>query len=199
MADVVNGYCLLTEVKSRFDITSIDGVDDGVINDMITQTSRLIDLETRTWFYAETATKYFDTPDDPYRLKLNAPLLTITTLTNGNGTALTSGYYKLYPLNFSPKDEIRLLASQGVSWSNSANGDTEGAITVAGTWGECTAANRPADITAACLDIVVTVYRKRYGVGTEGAATITGAGVVITPKDITEYAERVLSKYRPHL
>jgi hypothetical protein len=44
--------------------------------------------------------------------------------------------------------------------------------------------------------IVVNLYNSRYGAGTEGAATITGAGVVITPRDIPAGAKLIVDHYR---
>ena len=53
------------------------------------------------------------------------------------------------------------------------------------------------DIQAACMDIVLSAYNKRFGVGQEtGVATVTAAGVVITPQDMTAFAKGILSNYR---
>lgn len=53
------------------------------------------------------------------------------------------------------------------------------------------------DIQSACMDIVLGVYNKRFGVGQEtGVATVTAAGVVITPDDMSAFAKGILSHYR---
>jgi hypothetical protein len=44
----------------------------------------------------------------------------------------------------------------------------------------------------ACRAIVQNEYKKRHGANTEGAATITGAGVVITPDSIPRTAARII-------
>lgn len=54
------------------------------------------------------------------------------------------------------------------------------------------------DVRAAVEDIVMTAYNKRFGIGMEAGAavTVTAAGVVLTPKDITDYAKTVAAHYR---
>jgi hypothetical protein len=190
---ITNGYTTLADVKALLRVTSTDATDDGVMEELITQASRIIDGETRRTFYARSETKYFDTPEGVSLFIDNDDLLTITTLTNGSGTVITSAKYKLYPLNSSPKYEIRLLGSSGVYWEYTSSGDADSAITIAGTWGYASSA--PADITGACNDIVVTAYHKRFGENVTGAATVTGAGVVITPKDIPDAAWKTLKRY----
>jgi len=46
---------------------------------------------------------------------------------------------------------------------------------------------------SACRAIARSEYKRRFGEGTEGAATITGAGVVITPDSIPTSAARIIS------
>jgi hypothetical protein len=52
------------------------------------------------------------------------------------------------------------------------------------------------DVRQAVEDIVLSLYSKRFGENTTGTAVITGAGVVITPKDITDFARSVIDRYR---
>ncbi len=191
---ISNGYTTLAKIKSLLRITTNDATDDSVLEDMITQASRIIDGETRRTFYARTETKYFDTPLGASLFIDGDDLLTITTLTNGSGTAISSASYKIYPLNGSPKYEIRLLASSGIYWEYTSVGDAEAAIALAGTWGY--SSTTPADIEGACQDIVVGAYHKRFGENTVGAATVTGAGVVITPKDIPDAAWKTIQRYK---
>lgn len=60
----------------------------------------------------------------PYHLFLDHPLLALTTIANGNGSAISSGY-TLTPRNSMPKGFIQLGATQ---WAS-------GVINVSGTWG----------------------------------------------------------------
>ena len=52
------------------------------------------------------------------------------------------------------------------------------------------------DIKAACIDIAVGFYKRRYGETTSGTATITGAGVVITPQDVPAMARDIIASDR---
>lgn len=53
------------------------------------------------------------------------------------------------------------------------------------------------DIRAACEDIVLTEYNKRFGSGAEaGVATVTAAGVVIHPQDMSGFAKGLLETWR---
>jgi len=191
---ITNGYTTLAKVKALLKITSTDNPDDVVIEDMITQASRIIDGQTRRTFYARSVTNYYDAPDGESLYIDDDDLLTITTLTNGDATTIASTKYKLYPLNSSPKWEIRLLESSGLYWTSTAAGDKDSAISIAGTWGY--SATTPADIEAACNDIVINAYHRRFGENTSGAAIITGGGVVITPKDIPDSAWIIIKTYR---
>lgn len=191
---ITNGYSTLAKIKAVHKITSTDATDDGVLEDMITHASRIIDGLTRRTFYARTETHYYDAPDGDSLFIDDDDLLAITTLTNGDASTIASTKYKLYPLNSLPKWEIRLLPSTGLYWTSTSSGDNDSAITVAGSWGY--SSTTPADIEAACNDIVINAYHSRFGENTSGAATITGAGVVITPQDIPASAWTVIKTYR---
>lgn len=199
---ITNGYASLTEFKALPEITSTDATDDAYIEDLIERASRAIDVYCGQWFYAATQTRYFNTPKGR-ELELDAPLLTITTLTNGDASTIASSEYKLWPLNGPHKTHIKLLPSSATIWELSTASDHEGAISVAGTWGYVDrSATDPESMAAilntndACLSIALSAYKKRYGVGTEGVATVTGAGVVITPRGIPADAKLLLDPYR---
>lgn len=199
---ITNGYATLTEFKALPEITSSNATDDAAIEDLIERASRAIDTYCGTWFYAATLTRYYDTPRGRC-LELDAPLLTITTLTNGDGSTVANTEYKLWPYNGPHKTEIKLLPSSATIWELSTASDTESAISVAGTWGYCDrSATDPESMKAilatndACLVIALAAYRKRYGQNTEGVATVTGAGVVISPRGLPLEAQQLLTPYR---
>lgn len=193
---VANGYCSLSEVKAYLTVSSTNATDDTVIEDMIEMASRMIDAETHRTFYARSETHYFDYTKER-SLFMDDDLLTITTLTNGDSSVITSADYKLFPLNKSPKNEIRLLQSSTYSWQTDGYSNTEGVISVAGTWGY--SATAPDNIKHACISIVIAAYHRRYGEGVEGVAQVTAAGIVITPRDIPADAWGIIKSYRKHL
>lgn len=183
-------YATTEEFKAMIDTTTTDLVDDAFIGKLIAGASHYIDTYTGRTFYPRNETRKFDT-ERTDTLYLDDDLLTVTSITNGASGALSAGTYVLLPTNLSPKHSIKLKSG---AWDVDASGDDEEAIAIAGTWGYSAAC--PDDIRQACLSISLNWYRKRYGGGTDGAATITGAGVVITPNDIPKDAASILALYQ---
>lgn len=189
---ITNGYTTLVKVKALADITSTDATDDGYLEDLITQASRVIDNVTGRTFYARTETHYYDMPFSRELLVKDDDLLTVTSLTNGDGAVIPAAQYDLLPRNVSPKWAVRLKETSAYSWVSTSAGNIEGAITIAGTWGY--SATTPADIESACNEIVVAAYHRRSGQNVTDT-TITSGGVVITPQGIPASARAILSRY----
>jgi hypothetical protein len=198
-------YATLAEFLGRIEAASHKPEDDVFIESLLYTCSRQFDDDTQHRFYANTQTRYYDLPRERC-LKLDAPLLAVTSLTNGTGTAISASEYTLRPYNGPHYTEIRLLQSSNTFWESATSGDTEGVIVVTGSWGYVDRANvndpESASIIAnskeAAIQLALATYRKRYGVGTDGAATITGAGVVITPRDKSREYMALVSLYRKH-
>lgn len=190
---IENGYATLVEYKAWKSTTSIDATDDVVIEQCIEAASRYIDNETGWTFYARTETRYYDTPGSRL-LKLDDGLLTITTLTNGDGNTIASTEYNLWPKNSPPYSEIRLKASSSTLWKMDSDGNTEAVIDVAGTWGYV--ATAPHDIRQVCLMIAHNMDARRTGRNVSSTVKVTAFGVVVTPTDIPGMAAQVFRKYK---
>ena len=177
---ITNGYVTLPEYKLWASVDSTDTNDDAVIEDIIEGASRDFDLESGRTFYARTETRYYDIPEDGSRtLKVDDDLLTITTLTNGDGTVITATHYDLVPKNVTPYYGIRLKASSSYYWTFDSDGNSQDVISVAGTWGFAAAA--PDNVKQAVMGISKMEYASRTGENTQGVARVTAAGVVISP------------------
>jgi hypothetical protein len=270
MAAIVNGYSTLAAVKAILEVTSTNSADDGVLNDLITQTSRYIDNHTGRHFHPTIETRLYDVPEGR-ELWLDDDLLAATTVTNGDLVAVTE--YNLLPPNYYPKYAVRLKDWSSVYWTTDSNSGSEQVISVLGVWGfhqkyalrgwllgstlnenplnatdltftaisgtlfspgqiikieneimnvttvatndltvikrgdnGSTAATHvlttpiyiwqpEPDIELACRMIVKNLYHNRFGQNATGAATITGAGVVISPEDIPASALAILKNY----
>ncbi len=186
---LTSSYATLAEFKAQPGITSQDAVDDEYIEDLLERAAREFDGDTQFWFYAYTDTRTFDMPKGRC-LELDAPLLTVTTLTNGDGTIIAATEYNLWPYNGPNHSQIRIKQSSSTIWQPATAGDTEDVVSVAGTWGYVDrTATDPESVAAiynsrvAVLALAQAVYKRRYGVESEGVARITGAGVVIMPSD----------------
>ena len=115
---------------TTFGITS----DTNIFHDSVADVDSLIDfLFLEQWLAAEP-----------------------TTVTNGDGTVVTSDQYALESSDGPPFFGIVLLSSSGLSWLDKDNGDHQGAIAVLGKWAWSTAV--PADITQASLAIAKAMY-----------------------------------------
>ena len=195
---IENGYATLVEFKILGDIDSTDSDDDTAIDRIIEGTSRYIDSKTQRTFYARTETRNFDVPRNRSRsLFLDDDLLTITTLTNGDGNTIASSEYHLLPKNLTPFNEVRLTKTTTVFWATDSGGDDEWVIALAGGWGWVAAT--PDDIREACFMISQSLYKRRMGENVSGIATVTAAGVVITPQDVPSVAADILARYMKRL
>lgn len=183
-------YATAVQVKEYLGISGTV-VDDNLLDDLIERAEGLIDAYTGRSFEATTATKYFGEGDmDGQDLPLYGhDLLAVTTLTNGDGTEITSSEYRLFPRNDSPKWIIRL--DSGKSWSFS---DDDSEITVAGTWGY--SATPPLDIQHACVRLTAFLYRQKDTSADIDRPLITGDGVTIMPSSLPTDVTRMLDRYK---
>lgn len=107
--------------------------DDTLQTQLLASAQALIERETHRRFEAVTATRTYGPGavyySDPRLLMLDEDLLSVTTLTNGDGAVIAASEYRLFPYNTSPKFGIQLKSTS--SW---AFGD-DGVVSVAGSWG----------------------------------------------------------------
>lgn len=136
-------------------------VDDAALQVFITEAQAFIERTTERRFEASTETRYFTEADIPFHMPqvlfVGDDLLTVATLTNGDGTTISSGNYWLYPFNVNPKYAVQLKSS--ASWAFS----TDGRVSVAGTWGFSTTASE--DVKAMMKRVTWWVQQKRMSLG----------------------------------
>lgn len=124
-------YATLEAAKRYAEISGTSS--DTLIGELIPAVSREIDRMTRRFFYEMTETRRYDF-QDAMKLRLDHDLLSITTLTNGDGDTLTENtHFYSYPLNGPPYRwlEIRTDVGNVFQWSGTA----QRAISIAGEWG----------------------------------------------------------------
>lgn len=148
-------YCTASELKARLDITGSSY--DTQLAEIVTAASRWIDQHCRVpvdGFKATTAAhRYFGSDAvDGQTLHLDAPLLSVTTLTNGDGSAISAGSWWLRPRN---NVGWYLELKSAYSWTFAT--DTE--IDVHGVWGM--AATPPAPVKESALVFAGWMF-KRY-------------------------------------
>ena len=263
----LRAYATLAQYKAyvtaRGQTTTTDSADDAVIEQLLKAASRYAENKTGRIYYPRVQTRYFSVPDeeceDPRELELDADLLEVFTVTNGNGTVLASTEYDLKPRNETPYSSIRLKDSSIYYWAPNSSGNSHDVISVSGIWAyhdlysrawldastlnedldtsetgidvvagsafsvgniarcddeifyvsgiatntltatrgenDSTAATHDngttvkifvymEDLNVAVMETAARAYGRRFGESAGGSATITAAGVVLSPKDI---------------
>ena len=188
-------YTTLDNVVEHAGIASGDTSMDTLIATLITAVSRAIDGYCRRQFYATTETRYYDF-QDPWRLWLDKDLLSVTTLTNGNGATLTENTdFYLFPYSGPPYRRIDIKQDSGelFQWS----GTPQRAISVAGDWGY--SSTTPADIQQAATSWVTYLLNSRdFDVRTKkvGDFTIAYANIPQFMKEPPAEVKPLLAPYR---
>lgn len=130
-------YVTQDAIKSAIETTStVNATDDLRLTQYAERASAMIAQFCGRVFLPFVQTRTYDVDTPPVhgaRLELDADLLEVTTLTNGDSSTITSGQYRLITPNLYPKTAIELLPSSGQVWTYST--DWQGAISVAGVWG----------------------------------------------------------------
>lgn len=199
---IIHGYATLNEVKASKRITSTDATDDALIEDLVEAASRWIDRETGRRFWSTVSDSTPETrtytPATGTRVYTDDIISVDTLKTDEDSDRVyevtwTASDYDLLPENADlesrPYTYIEVSPLGDYSFPKHRK-----SVQVVGHFGFSN--TRPDDINTACIMIVTTLYNNRFGANSDGAATITGAGVVITPKDIPAGAKALVAHYR---
>jgi hypothetical protein len=197
---ISNGYATLAETRTFMRIDSTDAADDTVIESLIENASRLFDGETGRRFYTtasdETRTYTAEFSD----VVFTDEIISITTLKTDddedrvyeNTWAVTD--YDMLPENATLNGFPVMYIVPSPNSEYSGFPTNRKGVQIVGKFGW--SATAPTDIKIAVMEITNSVYKKRFGENTTATATITGAGVVITPKDVPDTAYRTITHYR---
>ena len=199
---ITNGYCTLAEfhdyASARGANVGTDASDDTVIEDIIETVSRYIDGETGRVFFVSSSdeTRYY-TPELSTRVWVD-DLVSITTIKSDDDLdrsypqTISSTDYDLMPENAAlkgwPYTHIQIPSHSDAYFATATKG-----VQIVGKFGFPSV---PHDIRGATLSIAWNVYQGRVGQSTGGDVTVTGAGVVIRPKDVPALARATIDHYR---
>jgi hypothetical protein len=153
-------YATLAQVKSDLGVSGT--TDDAIIADKIAFATAFIDSHTHRTFATQiNTTRYFDAYVDieGASLILDFDLCSIASITNGDGTTVTSSQYVTEPRNVTPFRSITLKRSYGAYWTTDNNGDPENAIAISGKWGY--SQTPPGAIEQACIRMASYMYRQK--------------------------------------
>lgn len=196
-------YVSLEQLKREAAIESLDVLDDAVAESILDDASRAVDIYCARQFFAAAASRAYTAPPDGSRtIWLRTDWWQIDNIINGDGSVVPASAWQALPLSGPPYDAVRLRDSAGLRWLSTNAGDYLGAITISGSTGyvqrsastpealRCIAATQ-----RATLIVALALYRRRFGAGTD-AATVTAAGIVLTPQGMPRDAAQLLEPYR---
>lgn len=173
-------YCSLENLRLALNVQGTE--NDSQLGRLITACSRWVDeyceVDPDSFAQEEEASRYYFRDQIDYSrnaLYLDHPLLSLTTLTNGDGVVISASDYRLWPLNKGAKLEIRLKST--AYW----NFDSDGIIRVDGIWGWSTEA--PGPVVEATL-MLATWMHQRYQDGMADASANLELGQIRYAKAI---------------
>ncbi len=181
----------------------VSGVgDDSLISSLIASAESWLDRECRQYLVAVAdTTEYIDAEGDhisgrTLHLSDFGPCCAITSITNGDGTTVTSAQYTTYPKAIDDRrpffDRVVLLTSQGVSWTY--DDDMENAIEIVGRWG-LYSNSPPADVTHLVRRLVGYAYAQKDAQIFDTIA-IPDAGIIQVPAGFPIDATRIVRAHR---
>ena len=185
-------YARLYDLKSYLGVDDDTTADDVLLDSLLTRASANIDTHCGRWFEARTDTRYFeDDSRDGHTLIMDADLISITTLNNGDddGTEIPDTEYWLVDRNSGPPYYgIRLQSASTYTWEF----DQDGWVSVAGSWGWT--AEPPNDIVQACIRWAAYLYHQKDAPVYETTA-FPESGVITTPVGIPVDVKLMLAPY----
>ena len=159
-------YATRDELKAILGITGTG--EDTVLDLMLEAASDYIDRTTGSFFSPVTTTRYYDYQDRNI-LWLDRPLHSLTSVTNGDGTTLTTTEVRPMPLAGPPYVWLETRWSSGVLFTPGTSGG-ESAHAVTGVWGHLDASgNTPSAIRDLTLRVAAIFYNQRQYGGLESA------------------------------
>jgi hypothetical protein len=182
-------YCTAAELKTRLDISG--STYDTQLAALVTAASRWIDQHCRVpvdGFAATAAAKrYFGLAwIDGSVLALDAPLLSVTTLKNGDGSTIAAGSWWLRPRN---NVGWYIELKSDYSWTF----DTDTEIEVEGVWG--VAATVPAPVKEAALVFAGWMF-KRYQAALSDATVNFDLGELTYSQAVPKQVIALLAPYQ---
>jgi hypothetical protein len=168
--------------------------DEVLIAQLIGRAQAAIDRHcNRTFEASANATRYFDAigPHIVGRaLYLDRDLCSVNSVTNGDGVAVSSTYYKTLPRNDTPYFALQMTTNSPYIWNYSV--DWESAIAVSGKWAYSVEA--PDDIVQAAVRLAAFYYRQKDAPLQD--VTAIEAGVVVKPLAFPDDVRALLAPYR---
>lgn len=174
-------YPTLAQVKDHLKIATLETDADDVLTRLCQVAQAFIEGPEgagRKFEVSADTTRYFDCAPpvvEGRTLWLDHDLCQLTSITNGDGVAVTLSNVVKHPRNETPWYQLELKLSSDTYWT--WEDSPEGAIAIVGRWGY--SLTPPADIVQAGIDLVAWLYHRRDNAGDADRTVVTKEGMVI--------------------
>lgn len=195
-------YTTKVFVKVEAGIPVATTADDDLIDDLIDAAQKRMEIDCDRVFAASTnTTRYFHPENDVTgrTLWLNRDLASVATVTNGDGTLVTSGQYMVEPKNAVadglPIYALTLYGNSGVVWTWSSDPDQD-QIAVSGKWAYSESAD--VDVVETLIKLVIWLYRSKDS-GNQGdgdRAFMLADGVIILARQLPDFYKSFVARRR---
>ena len=190
-------YPVLADIKSYLSVPGSG--DDALLQQCLDRARAFIEGPSgcgRLFEVTQDSTRYFDAIVDAadylLTLWLDEDLCQISSITNGDGTTVSSGQYVTNPRNRTPYYSLQFKWSSSLAWT--FNVTPENSIAITGRWGYSTLA--PADIAQAHLRLASWYYRQKSTQAEVDRPLLTPGGVTVMPSKIPGDVMEILRSYR---
>ena len=187
----MTAYCTANDIAQALNIAGTQ--DDGWLTTLADSASAWVDAHCAVpsggFAVATDSVRSFDACAlEDGVLRLDVPLVSLTSLTNGDGTAINKATVRLYPLNGPHYWSIHML-STGPGWQ----WVTDGLYTVTGKWGWSTTV--PTPVKEATVMLAAWMY-KRYQAGLQDAANNAEIGQMMYSERMPKQVVALLAPFR---
>ncbi len=186
-------YASEDDLKTYLGIASTETDDDELLLQLILASQGMIERRTGRVFEAESNTsRTFDAIDDVDgdTLWFDEDLYSVNSVTNGDGTTVTSAQYVTEPRNRTPYYAIKIRSDASIAWTYSDY--PENAITISGKWAY--SARPPAEIRQACIRLSSYLFHQKDN-ALDLDRTFVAGGVTVLPAAIPRDIDIMLHPY----
>ncbi len=184
-------YCTANDIAQALNIAGVQ--DDGWLTTLAASASAWVDVHCAVpaggFAVATDGTRRFDTCAlEDGELLLDVPLVSLTSLTNGDGTSIDTATVRLQPINGPHYWSIRMLSTgPGWQWVQ------DGLFVVTGKWGW--SATVPTPVKEATIMLAAWMY-KRYQAALQDAANNVEIGQMMYSERMPKQVVALLAPFR---
>ncbi len=187
----MTAYCTANDIALALNIAGVQ--DDGWLTTLADSASAWVDahcaLPAGGFAVTADSTRRYDVCAlEDGELRLDVPLVSLTSLTNGDGSAVNTALVRLLPINGPHYWSIQMLSTgPGWQWVQ------DGLFSVTGKWGW--SATVPTPVKEATVMLAAWLY-KRYQAGLQDVANNAEIGQMMYSERMPKQVVALLAPFR---